>query len=205
MAIVKMAQVYKRFTEVVANLMAMDDLTFDLEAMNGHQGEEGKVALTDGEFVYMVYVNRARAEVTGIDDRFTRSADVLKLKVGKYQKQTGTWNTYWLNKEDEVLLEEIWYELPGYSRDVYTTSADEYIEIFNKWYQRSKARWSDESRVMKIGRADHLGKILDIIKAHTGRKRVNLENLVSVTKDGEQNKFWITCVFNGRRDTICVR
>lgn len=196
MAIIKKADMNREFTQVVARYMAQG-MEFHLEAMNGHQGEDGKVALTDGKHVYMIYLHH---EIEGVD--FTRALDVEKLTVEKQDIIQG-YGTYWLGKGDAV--EEItWYRVSNRREDVYVDSLEEAQKI----HELQMARWRNSDSYCKNWEAVKydLEVAKKVVMAKTGRKRVNVENIVRVEKHlGIANYWKIVTMFAGRQKDIYVK
>ena len=200
MGIVKMADMQKRFTEVVNQYLARG-LEFELEAMRGSQGEEGKVALADPDknCVYIIYLHGEMDNSLDLD--FT---DRMVLTVGMYPKHRPGWS-YWLGGEDmTVVYEEEWYRI---SRDmdgrpVYVADARDAQDVINLRRSRRKARggWTPEFHPMCFKPET----IINLVKAKTGRKRVNHENIVQVEKHRDRNYWKVTTMFNGTKKTILI-
>lgn len=197
MAIIKKADMNREFTQVVARYMAQG-MEFHLEAMNGHQGEDGKVALTDGKDVYMIYLHH---EIEGAD--FTRYLDVEKLTVETHPIQQGTWQTYWLGKGD-VVEETTWYRISNRREDVYVESLEEAQRI----HELQIARWEDSDGYRCNWKTVSYNRevVKKVVMAKTGRKRVNEENIVRVEKHSHSHNYWkIVTMFAGRQKDIYVK
>ena len=196
MAIIKKADMNREFTKVVARYMAQG-MEFHPEAMNGHQGEDGKVALTDGKNVYMIYLHH---EVEGAD--FTRILDVEKLTIERYDIQQGPWQIYWLGKGD-VVEETVWYKINERREDVYVKSLEEAQRI----HELHMARWRNSDGCRPNWEAVRYNREVfkKVVMAKTGRKRVNEENIVRVEKHTKCHYWKITTMFAGKQKDIYVK
>jgi len=203
MAIVKFEAINKAETELVKKYLSMG-LELDINAMSGTQGEKGKIALADDKNVYFIYTDR---DYKKSDDSYI-SHPVIKVVVERHDRDKrdllDTWHTYWLGK-GEVIEEIIFYELNEHSDDtVYVTNEEEFSRIQKKRHERRSNRRKDSFLDWKKVNYN-ANTIINIIKAKTGRKRVNEENIVEVEKRYNINNYWrITTVFSGKESSFSI-
>ena len=203
MAIVKFEAINKAETELVKKYLGMG-LELDINAMSGTQGERGKIALADDKNVYFIYTDR---DYKKSGDSYI-SHPVIKVVVERHDRDRrdliDTWHTYWLGK-GEVIEEIIFYELDEHSDDVvYVTDEVEFIEIQKKRHERRSNRRKDIFLEWKKVNYN-ANTIINIVKAKTGRKRVNTENIVEVEKRYDIPNYWrITTVFSGKKSSFSI-
>lgn len=199
MAIVKFEAINKAMTDMIKKYLGYG-LELDVNAMSGTQGEKGKVALADDKNVYFIYVDHGYTE----GDWMTRH-DVMKITVERHDRDLrdliDDWHTYWLGK-GEVVEEIVFHELPsrGYNK-AYTLDEAEWQAAHDKNWSRFKNRERMNSWHKVNFKMD---KVIEIVKAKTGRKRVAIENIVSVEKRYDENSWVITTMFNGKKGTVAV-
>jgi len=196
-----MAQLEARFTEVVASYMAQG-LRLDTNAMGGSQGEIGKVALTDGKMTYMIYLNRDIVTIDEDNDNFWNRADVVKLIVEMGNRKTGCLATFWLgDKEHTVVQQEVWYII-GRNNTYFTDDVEDYKAIRKIRTERHLARHTEEKVTVQLP----VDKLVAIVKAKTGRKRVYAENIGKVERwHGTYTQGWkIITMFNGKEQVVTV-
>lgn len=202
MAIIKMEDLNRRFTEVVAQYIAQG-LTMNLNAMSGTQGEIGKVALANDKVVYFIYMDR------GHDGNIMdgRMYDTMNIKVEMHERDCrdliDNWHTYWLGK-GELVFEEVYYQITD-RRDgkVWVADKADADSILDMRHARRKARGESWANWKKV-RYD-VDTVVNVVKAKTGRKRVFAENIVSVEKHTSSQNCWrITYVFSGKQNTVCL-
>lgn len=199
MAIVKFEAINQAMTEMIKKYLGYG-LELNVNAMSGTQGERGKVALADDKNVYFIYVDHDYTE----GDWMTRH-DVMKITVERHDRDRrdliDTWHTYWLGK-GEVIEEIIFHELPsrGYDK-AYTLDEAEWQAAHDKNWSRFENRERMDSWHKVNFKMD---KIIEIVKVKTGRKRVAIENIVSVEKRSDENYWRINTMFNGKNGTVAV-
>lgn len=201
MAIVKFEAINKAETEMVRKYMAMG-LELDINAMSGTQGEKGKIALADDNNVYFIYVDHTFSE----GDIFNKH-EIIKIVVERHDRDKrdliNDCHTYWLG-EGEVVEEVVYHELPSrdYSK-AYTTNEAEWEQAYQKNMSRFKNTGHHWNNWKKVNYS--ADTIISVVKAKTGRKRVALENIVSVEKRADKNYWKITVMFSGKTDTVIVK
>lgn len=200
MAIVKFEAINKAMTEMIKKYLGYG-LELDVNAMSGTQGERGKVALADHDNVYLIYVDHDYTE----GDWASRH-DVMKITVERHDRSLSdlidTWHTYWLGK-GEVVEEIIFHQLPGYKNEkAYTTDEAEWQAAHDKNWSRFENRESRYDNWHKVN--FKMDKVIEIVKAKTGRKRVARENIISVEKRSNENYWRINTMFNGKNGTVAV-
>lgn len=199
MAIVKFEAINQAETALIKKYLGFG-LELDINAMSGTQGEKGKVALADHDNVYLIYVDHDYTE----GDWASRH-DVMKITVERQDRDRrdmmDDWHTYWLGK-GEVVEEIIFHQLPGYKNaKVYTTDEAEWQAAHDKNWSRFENRERMDSWHKVNFKMD---KVIEIVKAKTGRKRVAIENIVSVEKRYDENSWVITTMFNGKKQRIGI-
>lgn len=212
MATLKMAELNVRFTQVVNNYLNQG-YRFNVSAMSGHQGEIGKVMLTNGEYTLAVYMHEESVEDENPELRWEREVRLTVEQFkdsGNYDRNIGT--DYWLGK-GIVIEEQHYYRISERGRvaNIYTDSKEELIKVHNIHTSRMKARFDAERKAerkeLNIKNAQAMAKIIAIVANKTGRKRVNTENIRKVEKRMWRNgefKFYITTMFNGKEITVNV-
>ena len=196
-----MAQLETRFTEVVASYVARG-LRLDTNAMSGSQGEIGKVALTDGKMTYMIYLNRDYVTIDGEDDSLWNRADAVKLIVEMGNRKAGCLATFWLgDKEHTVVQQEVWYII-GHHNNYFTDDVEDYKAIRKIRTERHLARHTAEKVTVQLP----VDKLVAIVKAKTGRKRVYAENIGKVERwHSTYTQGWkIITMFNGKEQVVTV-
>lgn len=196
MGVAKLVDIEKRFTEVVAQYMAQG-LAFDTGAMRGSSGEQGKVALTNGKHVYMIYLHDEQCKDTDLKYWWNRE---MVLTVRMFVKSPDRWATYW-NSDGTVVYEEKWYELADRRRGkVYTTAREDLVKAEElreaRLMGRNIPQWKDVKYVPET--------VISIVKQKTGRKRVHAENILSVQRRTDYHSWAINTMFNGKKDTIII-
>ena len=200
MAIMRMAELNGEFTKVVAEYLAKG-CRFNVTAMGGHQGEEGKVMLTDGTHVYAIYLHDESSTLR--DNDYLRWSREMRLTVEKFEdtKRYDRHDTYWLGR-GEIVFEKRYQQLSerGYTK-VYTDDDDEAIRAEEIRRSRYDYRWRENWKEVPV---KHLDKVIDIVKAKTGRKRVFAENIRRVEKHTSSNSWRIIAVFSGKEQQVSV-
>jgi len=212
MATLKMEQLNNRFTQVVSNWLNMG-YSFNVAAMSGHQGEIGKVMLTNGTYTLAIYLHEEAVEDADVELRWEREVRLTVEQFNdsrNYDRNIGT--DYWLGR-GIVIAEEHFYRISerGCSKNVYTDSKEEFIKSHEVQKARMNVRFDTERKAerkeLKIKNAREMARVIAIVANKTGRKRVNTENIRKIEKRTWSNgvsKYYIITMFNGKEITVNV-
>lgn len=185
MKVIKRTELDKMFTETVARYMSKG-LFIATRSMQGHQGEDGKVDLTDGKSTYRVLMYHDREEWQ----------ETMIIEVRKYDEYV-TQNMHTLWNEDGELLEVVCkvYKIDSFSRrrnaeEVYVETAQEAKAISEIQMQRYKGwgtMWKD------IPKFD-AEKVAEIVRAKGmhGYKRIKPEDVLKVERTVEKARYKIS-------------
>lgn len=113
--IIKRQELDKKFTEAVMKYMT-DGMFISTRSMCGHQGEDGKVDLTDGKSTYRVLAYTTHEKFQG----------VYVIEVRKYDEYvTRSMQTLWNNEGELVETFYKAYEIETHGESVYVESKEE--------------------------------------------------------------------------------
>lgn len=196
----KMKDIEKRFSTVVADYINKG-YRIDTDAMRGIQGEIVKVAVTNGNVTHMIYLTRFSKCELGWADK--QEGVKLVIETDSYKPNRGI---FWLGAEDHTMTySESWYQIsynrydsnPTFIQDV------EYLrEALGKRSRRIISRYP-KYEFRNVNYDPDL--IIKIIKAKTGRKRVNSTNIQKVCRNTKANEWIIYTVFSGKPINIYIR
>lgn len=185
MKVIKRQELDKMFTETVARYMNKG-LFIATNSMTGHQGEDGKVDLTDGKNTYRVLMYHE-------DKNFQ---ETMTIEVRKYDEYvTESMHTLW-NHEGE-LIEVVCkvYTIERFSRRrnrevVYVETEQEakaIRELQMKRYKGWGTMWKD------IPKFD-AEKVAEIVRAteKRGYKRIKADNILRVERTADKARYRIS-------------
>lgn len=169
--VIKREELDRKFTEAVAKYMNKG-MWIATQSMNGHQGEEGKVDLTDGKSTYRVLMYRESEMFQG----------VFIIEVRKYDGYaTRSHSTLW-NHEGE-LVETVCkvYEIESRrSENVYVETEEEAKAIRELQLERYRG-WNNWWRELASFDADKVAKAVRATGKH-GYKRVKASDIGKVIR-----------------------
>lgn len=169
--VIKREELDKKFTEAVAKYMSKG-MFIATQSMNGHQGEEGKVDLTDGKNTYRVLMYRDSEMFQGI----------FIIEVRKYDEYVKRgMHTLW-NGEGE-LVETVCkvYEIETRGREnVYVETEEEAKAIRELQLERYRG-FGNYWRELEYFNADRVAKAVRATGKH-GYKRVKASDIGKVIR-----------------------
>lgn len=178
----KFAEINKAFTGKVAEYIAKG-YRINTATMAGHQGEIGKVDLTDGKELVRVLLERDCDYCHDLDSRRHYWYEFVRLTVGKatgrFELDTvSDWCTVW-NKELDVIETGEWYEINQRRRKAWYGTKAEFEAAADKRSARGLARktssvawWSDSEAAKKA--------VLPFVKRQKGLKTCKASDVESV-------------------------
>jgi len=182
----KFAEINKKFTEKVAEYIAKG-YYFNTATMSGHQGEVGKVDLTDGKEIIRITLERMSG-VEGIDERHPFWYRGVELVVGKSAdnvkpNKNSTMDIIWTNKL-EVIYKEQFYQVDD-NADWYVTR-DEAFEAYNLRRERRRSRYTFEDKVFP---EEAKNAVVSFMKRQPRCKGVRVQDITKVIKKTRVSMF----------------
>lgn len=169
--VIKREELDRKFTEAVAKYMSKG-MFIATQSMNGHQGEEGKVDLTDGKNTYRVLMHRESEMFQGI----------FIIEVRKYDEYVKRgMHTLWNDKGELVETVCKVYEIETRGKEnVYVETEEEAKAIRELQLERYRG-WNNWWRELASFDADKVAEAVRATGKH-GYKRVKKEDIVRVER-----------------------
>lgn len=179
----KFEEINRRFTEVVTEWIAKG-YTFNLSTMAGHQGEIGKVDLTDGKEVIRILLDRFGSPLNRIGDDYY-SLEGIKLIVGRVTdpvtpNSPDEWQTIWNGHLETISCEEFY--LIGTAQRSGTRwygTKEDTIASQNKSHARYRVRHIPAKKDFPDKAKDI---VLPFLKRQPKNKSLRLSDITKVTK-----------------------
>ena len=179
----KFEEINRRFTEVVTAWIAKG-YTFNLSTMAGHQGELGKVDLTDGKEVIRILLDHFGSPLNRIGDDYY-SLEGIKLIVGRVTdpvtpNSPDEWQTVWNNNLEPISYEEFYLiGTAKYTGARWYGTKEDTINAQKKSHERYKARHVPAKRYFSEEAKDI---VLPFLKRQPKSKSLRLSDITNVTK-----------------------
>ncbi len=179
----KFEEINRRFTEVVTEWIAKG-YTFNLSTMAGHQGEIGKVDLTDGKEVIRILLDRFGSPLNKIGDDYF-SLEGIKLIVGKVTdpvtpNSSDEWQTVWNSRLEIIFCEEFYMiGTSKYTGSRWYGTKEDTIASQKKSHARYNARYIPGNREFP-DKAKEI--VLPFLKRQPKNKSLRLSDITKVTK-----------------------
>lgn len=179
--VIKRKDLDKKFTEAVAKYMSKG-MWIATQSMNGHQGEEGKVDLTDGKNTYRVLAYKQHEMFQGI----------YVIEVRKYDGYvTNGMHTLWNDKGELVETVCRMYEIEtrGRGGNVYVETKEEAKKIKDLQIDRYKGfglGWKE----IRFD-ADAVAEAVRATNTH-GYKRIKGTDIVKVERRADKAKYKVS-------------
>lgn len=195
MAIVKMEDVNKTYTEIIGDYISRGYWVYT-KTMAGHQGEIAKIDLTNGKRIIRVRIDKKyHSRIEGLENLWL-GTDVLRIVVVEYDNFRT--ETLW-NNEGTVINEFNWYQV-GRKNIAYVDNLEEYIDIANKTLNRFELKpidYGNHGRKLLNYNAD---TIIKIVNGRKGFKSCKKKDIKSVER--YKNGYYIR--MEGKSDAIYV-
>lgn len=195
MAIIKMEDINKTYTEVIGEYISRGYWIYT-KTMAGHQGEIAKIDLTNGKHIIRVRIDKKyHNRIEGLENLWL-GTDVLRIVVVEYDNFRT--ETLW-NNEGITINEFNWYQV-GRKNIAYVDNLEEYVDIANKTLNRFELKpidYGNHGRKMRYN-AD---TIIKIVNGRKGFKSCKKKDIKSVER--YKNGYYIR--IEGKSDAVYVR
>ncbi|MCR4671955.1 MAG: hypothetical protein K5637_01795 [Lachnospiraceae bacterium] len=197
------ADINKRFTETVMEYIGKG-YYFNVASMSGHQGEDGKVDLTNGEEIIRVMVG----DFTDNKSLFTGWLEGKELLVGRCTDKvapnsSSTWGTIWTDHLEVISSEkfysvsernhrqEAWYGSLEEAKAAHDMRMSRYISLDERRNLKSRPLGEKAGQI-----------VLDYIRSQKGCKRAKASDIKvvrrdSVSFDGKARKIGYDAIYKG--------